>query len=235
MSTLPKNRIPNSIVLPPSPCFFYIGNNPRIPNDLKVEAVVWWVPRVGGVDFQPRTRVHCVKVVEEGTRCGVAVSMNLDSIWLFCIDIHLVSKRTEQAAGTSDTHGGRKPQTTSYRKEKQQATKKEVASSGDPGGDAIQDEASQVHKRDLRIGDDERMVSVPQDEVSKVHERDIHIGPDESRGATSESSESIDKAPSEQQNKSSSGATSRNVEEREDDPSAPLLGGPINLSLPKSF
>ncbi|KAK9100226.1 hypothetical protein Scep_023656 [Stephania cephalantha] len=52
------------------------------------------------------------------------------------------SKRTEQATSTSDTHGGRKPQTSSYRKEKQQATKKEVARVGDPRGYAIQEEAS---------------------------------------------------------------------------------------------
>ncbi|KAK9120844.1 hypothetical protein Syun_018461 [Stephania yunnanensis] len=41
---------------------------------LTVEAVVWWVPRVGGVDFQSRMRVRYVKVVKEGTRGGVAIS-----------------------------------------------------------------------------------------------------------------------------------------------------------------
>ncbi|KAK9168205.1 hypothetical protein Syun_000345 [Stephania yunnanensis] len=37
------------------------------------------------------------------------------------------SKRTEQAAGTSDTYDGRKPQIASYRKEKKKAIEKEVA------------------------------------------------------------------------------------------------------------
>ncbi|KAK9119301.1 hypothetical protein Scep_017394 [Stephania cephalantha] len=126
-------------------------------------------------------------------------------------------KRTEQAASTSNTHGRRKPQTTSYRKEKHQATKKEVAHAGDPRGDAVQDEASQVH------------------------ERDLHICDDESEGATSESSKSREKCPTDEENrsitaewpipKSISGATGGNVEEMEDDPSAHLPGGPIDRSL----
>ncbi|KAK9125839.1 hypothetical protein Scep_014685 [Stephania cephalantha] len=97
--------------------------------------------------------------------------------------------------GTSDTHGGRKPQTASYRKEKYKATKKEVA---------------------------------------RVRSR-----------ATSESSESREKGPRDEENRittaerpvpgSSSGATGGNVEEREHDPSVPLPGGPIDRSLLKSF
>ncbi|KAK9160297.1 hypothetical protein Syun_006638 [Stephania yunnanensis] len=53
-----------------------------------------------------------------------------------------MSKRMEQAVGTSDTRGGRKPQRASYRKEKHRATKKEVALAGDLMGDDVQDEAS---------------------------------------------------------------------------------------------
>ncbi|KAK9151152.1 hypothetical protein Syun_009461 [Stephania yunnanensis] len=63
--------------------------------------------------------------------------------------------RTERAAGTLDTRGGRKPQTTLYRKEKQKATEKKVARARFPRGDSVQDETSQVHERDLLIGRDE--------------------------------------------------------------------------------
>ncbi|KAK9087438.1 hypothetical protein Syun_029832 [Stephania yunnanensis] len=77
-------------------------------------------PHVGGVDFLPRTRVRCVKVVEEGTRG-------------FLLGTHMAQSKTgvskervygnsnimEQAASISDTCGWRKPQTTLYRKEKQ--------------------------------------------------------------------------------------------------------------------
>ncbi|KAK9125491.1 hypothetical protein Scep_014337 [Stephania cephalantha] len=87
------------------------------------------------------------------------------------------SKRTEQGAGTSDTRGERKPQTTSNRKEKHQAAKKEVARAGDPRGDDVLDKASQVHDRDLRMGDDE------------------------SEEATSESSEFREKGPTDEENR----------------------------------
>ncbi|KAK9104705.1 hypothetical protein Scep_021549 [Stephania cephalantha] len=72
------------------------------------------------------------------------------------------------------------------------------------------------------------------DEASQVHERDLRIGDDESEGATSESSESREKGPTDEENKSTtakwpvpkstSGATGGNVEERKDDPSATLPG-----------
>ncbi|KAK9132704.1 hypothetical protein Scep_012232 [Stephania cephalantha] len=63
--------------------------------------------------------------------------------------------RTKRAAGTLDTRGRRKPQTTSYQKEKQKATEKKVARARSPRGDDVQDKTSQVDERDLRIGHDE--------------------------------------------------------------------------------
>ncbi|KAK9125703.1 hypothetical protein Scep_014549 [Stephania cephalantha] len=151
------------------------------------KAVVWWIPSVSGVDLQPRMRGRCVKVVEEGTGGGGAVSeikrrllyMAWSKSGVSRERVYGKSKRTEQAVGTSDIPGGRKPQTTSYRKEKQQATKKEVASAHSPRGDGVQDEALEVH------------------------ERDLHIALDESGGrVTSGSSESREKGPTDEENRS---------------------------------
>ncbi|KAK9082865.1 hypothetical protein Scep_029336 [Stephania cephalantha] len=124
------------------------------------------------------------------------------------------SKRTEQAACTSDTSGGRKLQTASYRKEKQKTIKKEVARARSP----------------------KEMV---------YRTRHYRSTSGTYWGATSESSEFREKGPSNEENRSttaecpvpesSSGATGGNVEEREDDPFAPLPGGPIDRSLLKSF
>ncbi|KAK9162369.1 hypothetical protein Syun_003271 [Stephania yunnanensis] len=65
------------------------------------------------------------------------------------------SSRTEQTVGTLDTLDGRKPQTTSYKKEKQKAIEKKVALARSPRGYGVQDETSQIHEQDLRIGHDE--------------------------------------------------------------------------------
>ncbi|KAK9167302.1 hypothetical protein Scep_002493 [Stephania cephalantha] len=68
---------------------------------------------------------------------------------------------------------------------------------------------------------------------------------DESDEDTSKSSESREKGPIDEENRSTtaewpvpestSGGTGGNIEEREDDPSAPLPGGPIDRSLVKRF
>ncbi|KAK9169624.1 hypothetical protein Syun_001764 [Stephania yunnanensis] len=49
----------------------------------------------------------------------------------------------------------RKPQTTSYQKEKQKATEKKVALACFRRGDGVQDDTSYIHEQDLHIGRDE--------------------------------------------------------------------------------
>ncbi|KAK9157777.1 hypothetical protein Scep_004351 [Stephania cephalantha] len=72
--------------------------------------------------------VRSLQILEDMARSKTGVSRE---------GVYGKSKRTEQAAGTSDTRSGRKPQTTSYRKEKQQDVKKEVAHAGDLRGDVV--------------------------------------------------------------------------------------------------
>ncbi|KAK9142797.1 hypothetical protein Syun_012197 [Stephania yunnanensis] len=74
MSTPPKKSNPKFDYVAPKPLFLLHRQQSRIPYDLNVEAIVWWVPCIGGVDFQLRMRFRCVKVVEESTRGGVAIS-----------------------------------------------------------------------------------------------------------------------------------------------------------------